>query len=135
DTFNGATTHLQGVTVVRNVADADNAKAAGEPNGGLGGGVQSSGAVTTAANSLIAGNDIGKTGLDADCSGSFVSLGGNLVTDASGCDGFTQPNDRTGVVLTPGKLADNGGPTETVALPAASLAHAIGFERAPADQR
>jgi RTX calcium-binding nonapeptide repeat (4 copies) len=136
DTFSGATTHLQGVTVVRNAADVDSAKAAGESNGGLGGGVQSSGGgVTTAANSVIAANSVGKTGLDPDCSGSFVSLGGNLVTDATGCDGFTQPNDRTGVLLTPGKLADNGGSTETVALPPASLAHAIGFACTPTDQR
>jgi Ca2+-binding RTX toxin-like protein len=136
DTFGGATTHLQSVTVVRNAADVDNAKAPQESNGGLGGGVQSSGGgVTTVANSLIAANSAGTTGLNPDCSGSFVSLGGNLITDATGCEGFTQPNDRSGVLLTPGKLAGNGGATETVALPPASLAHAIGFACPPTDQR
>ena len=61
--------------------------------------------VLTIKNSIIGGNAYG-----VNCVGSFTSLGLNLSDDSS-CSGFTQVDD---VKL--GRIADNGGPSETHAL-------------------
>jgi hypothetical protein len=68
-------------------------------------------------NSLVALN----VGQGADTSGNFVSLGGNLIGVTNGGTGFTAPGDLTGSSSAPidpqiGPLADNGGPTLTMAL-------------------
>jgi CSLREA domain-containing protein len=57
-----------------------------------------------------------------NCSGAATSQGFNL-TDGTGC-GFTQPTDQqsTNPMLDPVGLADNGGPTQTIALAPASPA-------------
>src|SRR5262249_17463114 len=56
-----------------------------------------------------------------DAQGSFQSTGYNLVSNADGSMGFTNPTDITGTSASPidpklDILQDNGGPTETVAL-------------------
>jgi hypothetical protein len=73
----------------------------------------------------------------ANCNGTVTSAGYNL-TDASGC-GLTQPTDQAGVdpKLSPAGLADNGGPTKTIALLEGSPAIDKGLSSAgeAADQR
>jgi len=56
-----------------------------------------------------------------DVSGSFVSGGYNLIGNGTGSTGFTTVGDRVGTAAAPidpllNPLADNGGPTQTVAL-------------------
>ena len=48
--------------------------------------------------------------------------GHNLLGDPSGCGGFTATGDLIGGALMLGKLAANGGPTNTVALQSGSRA-------------
>lgn len=67
-------------------------------------------------NTIVAGN--GPAG--GDCSGAITSAGHNL--DGDGSCGLTGPGDLTNVNPLLGPLADNGGPTETHALFAASPA-------------
>lgn len=52
----------------------------------------------------------------ADATGTFNSLGYNLVQNTAGSIGFTQPTDITGVNPLLDVYAPNGGPTETMAL-------------------
>ncbi len=65
-----------------------------------------------------------------NCLGAATSQGFNL-TDGTGC-GFDQPTDRlsTNPLLDPGGLADNGGPTPTIALTPASPAIDAGHSSA-----
>lgn len=78
------------------------------------------------ANSLVVGD-----GSDPNCRGrqdqvGFFSHGGNLSSDASPCQ-FGQASDQVGVGPTvAADLADNGGPTDTLALVEASPALAAG---------
>jgi hypothetical protein len=117
---------LKSVTVVRNVADSD-------LNGlGEGGGLYESSGNVIVRNSLIALNR-GTSATDNDCSGGFDSLGGNLLGTDDDCTGF----DATGDLVNPnprlGKLKQNDGPTETVALKKGSPA--IGRAVKPAPKR
>jgi len=83
-------------------------------SGNLGGGIQTAGTLTI-ANSLV----------DGDCSGDPVtSLGYNIESPGNTC-GFDRGTDQPGKTpeeLKLGDLADNGGPTETHALGAGSVA-------------
>ena len=76
------------------------------------------GAPATFKNTIVA-NPLGG---GPNCGGVATSLGFNLI-DSSGC-GFTQPTDQAGVdpLLDPAGLADNGGPSKTIALLAGSPA-------------
>lgn len=117
----GGTATLNAVTVARNHAGA------GE------GGVARFGGTVTVDNSLLALN----TALyGQDCSGTFVSGGHNILSTTDQCSGFTGPGDA--VVADPriGELANNGGPTQTIALKAGSpaIGHA-GNDAPPRDQR
>ena len=67
----------------------------------------------TIDNSLLARNTA-PTG--PDCSGTVTSGGHNLIGNVSGCSGFTGPGDIVRPNPRIGALADNGGPTKTVAL-------------------
>ena len=107
-----------------NVTVTDNTNATG-----AGGGVCSFGAVN-ARNSIIAGNH-GGAGREPDCSGFVVSKGNNLVGAVVGGSGFcnfqSSTGDQVGSAASPidpalDPLADNGGPTRTHALAAASPA-------------
>jgi CSLREA domain-containing protein len=102
---------LNDVTITGNEADSDNS--AGES----GGGISASGGPVTVGNSIIDGNTLGGAGTDQDCSGTFDSSGHNLVGLSDNCIGFTSAGDFGSLLpLKLGKLADNGGPTKTVAL-------------------
>lgn len=113
---------LNAVTIARNLADADGAA------GGEGGGlyrVPPFAEPVEVENSLIALNRLGN-GTPNDCSGiPFASLGHNLISAAGPsdvCKGFDQQGDRVRPDPRLGKLGDNGGPTETIALRKASPA-------------
>ena len=125
---------------------------AGNPNGtngaGAGGGIESSRSTIPGpvdpppppqvVNTLIAGNTANTIG--PDVSGPFDSKGSNVIGKIDGsATGFNGPGDVTGTG-TKGldtKLANNGGPTDTVALLAGSAAIDAGNNtKAPfADQR
>jgi CSLREA domain-containing protein len=82
---------------------------------GVGGGVDGAGGTVTIGNSIVAGNVAAPPNLN--CAGVLVDQGGNIEFAASSCPaGFLQANPKlTG-------LADNGGPTQTIALQAGSAA-------------
>lgn len=81
-------------------------------------------AFPTISNTIISGN----TGTSSpDCSGKLTSAGNNLLGNGSGCTGLT--NGTNGDMVAPaapganlGALADNGGPTMTMALLSGSKA-------------
>ena len=82
-----------------------------------GGGIYGSHAVTL-TNSILAGNT------PRNCSLAITDSGGNLADDAS-C-AFTQSSSKNGATgLNLGSLADNGGPTQTVALLPGSAARDV----------
>ena len=89
------------------------------------GGINNGGTFTI-SNSIIAGNMAAiQTGVDA--SGTFMSLGHNLLGKSDGATGFTAAGDQTGTVAAPLDpqllaLANNGGPTRTRALQSTSPA-------------
>ena len=89
-----------------------------------GGAINASGNVTLAGNVLDL-NDGTVTGVEAV--GAFTSLGGNIVVDGTGTTGIDHATDQVGTTTAPldikmGGLAGNGGPTDTIAPLAASLA-------------
>jgi hypothetical protein len=102
-----------------NCTVADNAAATG-------GGISSvPGTTLSLANTIVAGNSASST--DNDISGTINSLDYNLIQDTTGAtiNGATTHN-LTGVDPLLGPLADNGGPTETMALISGSPAIAAG---------
>ena len=115
---------LDHVTIVRNEANLE--AEAGVQRGGEGGGIYAAGLVSFSVhNSVVALNTVsrqvrGVPGfLPSDCTllfgNPFLSLGHNLIGDANGCTGFGA-TDLFGGKLRLGKLAENGGPTKTIAL-------------------
>jgi hypothetical protein len=82
---------------------------------GAGGGVDGAGGTVTIGNSIVAGNVAAPPSLN--CAGVLVDQGGNVEFAAASCPaGFLQANPKlTG-------LADNGGPTQTVAIQPGSAA-------------
>ena len=68
--------------------------------------------------SIVAQNGGAVGSMIVDVTGSFTSVGFNLVGTTNGSTGFTQPTDQTGIdpQLDPNGLQDNGGPTKTIAL-------------------
>ena len=113
------TVSLNGVTVARNVSNADDSV------GGAGGGLFRLAGAFSVRNSLIVLNN--QVSGDADeCSGLFDSLGNNLLTELVDCT-FGGPNDLVRPNPKVGALKANGGPTKTVALkggsPAIGKAH------------
>ena len=84
--------------------------------GGWGGGIYNSGTLKI-QNTIVANNQVSPNGKGPDCSGSFFSLGYNLVEIN---EGFTFTGDLTGnkIGVDPrlAALADNGGSTMTHAL-------------------
>ncbi|MGH2966887.1 MAG: choice-of-anchor Q domain-containing protein [Solirubrobacterales bacterium] len=127
--FCGATAKLNAVTIARNSA------------GGNGGGIYEEQGVINVRNSLIALNQAGPlVGPDCDRTdpGGVVSQGHNLIGDTTDCGGAfgSATHDITDVNPRIGKLADNGGPTKTIALRRHSKAinHA-GSDAPPRDQR
>jgi hypothetical protein len=78
---------------------------------GNGGGI---GCSSQLLNTLIANNSAAGSG--PDVSGSFTSLGHNLIGNATGGSGFGATGDLLNVNLQLGPLANNGGPTLTCPL-------------------
>lgn len=84
---------------------------------GIGGGVVDAGGTARLLNTIVALN----TGNSPDVWGAFSSLGHNLIGATDGSSGFPGAGDRVGSSGSPldpkvGPLADNGGPTFTLAL-------------------
>jgi hypothetical protein len=108
-----ASARLVAATVVRNSA-------------GQGGGLyQAAGDTLALQNSIVALNRAATAVSGPDCftaTARFPSQGHNLIGDPSGCGGFTAAGDLIGGPLNLGKLADNGGPTKTVAVQSGSRA-------------
>jgi hypothetical protein len=135
----GGIVNLNAVTVAYNRSDAD-----GDATG-KGGGlwVDPFASAFNVKNSLVARNSAGAAS-GPDCGTSinqFLSGGHNLIGSTSGCTGFGPPNS-TDIVNPPssrikiGTLANNGGPTKTIALKSGSRAinHA-GHDAPKRDQR
>ena len=111
---------------------------AGSNGTGKGGGIYHVDASTSqVGNTIIAGNTAPDGGPDAF--GPFTSIGSNLIGKADGSTGFTAPGDQAGTGnANLGPLADNGGPTDTMALLFGSSAIDAGNDAnapAPTDQR
>jgi hypothetical protein len=92
----------------------------GNSAGILGGGVYNSfsSGTSTLGNTIVAGNTASNSGHDAY--GTFTSLGHNLIGETDGSGGWVG-SDLTGSIASPlnpllGSLANNGGPTRTMAL-------------------
>ena len=115
-----STNSLNAVTIVRNLANADGIGT--ETGGGLHSGTFVGTSPTQVRNSLIALNEFREDGGGApvpnDCAGTnpFDSLGHNLLSTKSLCDGFDGPRDLVRKKPRIGRLKRNGGPTKTVAL-------------------
>ena len=97
--------------------------------GGVGGGIFHDGTTATLQNTIVAGNTA------VDCDGAVVSFDNNLDRDNT-CN-LVAPGDLPGVDPLLGPLANNGGSTQTHALPAGSPAIDAGDDGAApaADQR
>lgn len=129
---NAATLNIKHATISGNNAQAGNT---GVNQGGAnlpprlvaegtGGGIRVGPGGVTLENTIIAGNTaangLGDTtgaptpGPNVD--GAVISNGHNLVGNAAEATGFTGPGDQTGANPMLAPLADNGGPTETMAL-------------------
>ena len=137
-TNNAATVNMKHGTISLNNAQAGNTGVnqggANKPPRlvaeGAGGGIRVGPASVTLENTIIAGNTaangLGDTtgaptpGPNVD--GAVTSNGHNLLGVATDATGFTGTGDRTGANPMLGALADNGGPTQTMALTAGSPA-------------
>jgi CSLREA domain-containing protein len=114
---------LSNVTLAANTADSDG------DGIGDGGGLWLQGSVfAVVRNTLVSGND-SLAGSGPDCSGSYTTVGYNLIGRGEGCSGFTNDvgGDQVGTSADPidpllGPLSGNGGPTPTLALLAGSPA-------------
>lgn len=107
------------VTAGFNQSDADDA------GGGSGGGIyQASGTTFQLTDSVLASNGHGATGADNQCSGSFLGAG-NAINAVVGCSSFPIGPNTIPASQIASALADNGGPTKTMALTQGSAA--IGF--------
>ena len=106
-----------------NTTITNNAVTVPTSDGGLGGGGVMSLFGATAANTIIAGNQMNGSvaGPEADCRGNVISLAHSLTSVGGGCD-FATANDvvlSSAVVFTyvlEPALGDHGGPTRTHAL-------------------
>ncbi|MGB2874394.1 MAG: CSLREA domain-containing protein [Gaiellaceae bacterium] len=91
----------------------------------------------TAQNTIVAHNvaylNDQSAAAESNCGVSPTSLGNNL-SDTAAC-GFTQATDHQGAPVLLAPLADNGGPTDTEALPAGSPAVDAGAGCPATDQR
>jgi CSLREA domain-containing protein len=125
------TVNLNNVTIVNNLADSD-----GNGNGDGGGIYLRENGTVYLRNTILAGN-AGPNGV-SECSGTLTSKGHNLIEKTGNCIiiGSTTGN-LVGVDPNLGPLADNGGPTQSMALLPGSPAIDAGDNTAcpSADQR
>lgn len=124
---------LNNVTVTGNASGIGGDGAAPGSGGGI---AHGSGGTLNVGNSLIAGNEVGSGGTGMDCDGTIASAGFNLLGIGTACT-FTGTDgvngDDVGTLAAPlnpffdpAGLADNGGPTQTIAIQAASPAKDTG---------
>lgn len=135
---NAATVNIKHATISGNSAQAGNTGVnqggANKPPRlaaeGAGGGIRVGPSTVTLENTIIAGNTAANGAGDTtgapvpgpNVDGSVTSNGHNLLGTATDATGFTGPGDQTGADPLLAPLADNGGPTETMALTAGSPA-------------
>lgn len=116
---NGGSITVNNATIDANTADTD------KNGSGDGGGIfQATSGTFTLSNTIISGNiDLSPSTKVLDCAGSINSLGNNLIQNVSGCTltGTTTSNI-TGVDPQLGPPQNNGGPTNTQAIPGTSPA-------------
>lgn len=149
---NAATVNLKHATISQNQAQAGdsgvNQGGANKPPRpaaeGAGGGIRVGPSGVTLENTIVAGNTAangvgdnnGAPTPGPDVDGAINSNGHNLLGDATDAGGFNGTGDQTGAnpLLMP--LADNGGPTETMALsPGSPAIDAGAASGAASDQR
>ncbi len=145
--YNGSSLFLTNVTISSNLANSNGAGLHNTANGsatvnhatiaqntaiGVGGGIYNEGTATV-KNTIVSGNG---TRVGNNCSGAITSAGNNIFYPG-GC-GPTLPSDITDADPLLENLADNGGPTKTMALLAGSPAIDKGSDDCPppaTDQR
>ncbi|HEY2932073.1 MAG TPA: choice-of-anchor Q domain-containing protein, partial [Acidobacteriota bacterium] len=131
-TNNGATVNIKHGTLSLNNAQAGNSgvnqgganKPARLVAEGTGGGIRVGPASVTLENTIIAGNTAANGAGDTtgaptpgpNVDGAVTSNGHNLLGIATDATGFTGTGDQTGANPMLAALADNGGPTQTMAL-------------------
>jgi CSLREA domain-containing protein/uncharacterized repeat protein (TIGR01451 family) len=125
DDAGGAIYNNNGTVSLTNVTIANNTVSGGSVSN-QGGGIFTTGGSANLLNTIISGNS-GSTG--PDLFGSFTSQGHNFIGKGDGSTGLTNGvnGDQVGSVAAPidpllGPLANNGGPTQTMALLAGSTA-------------
>lgn len=122
---------LEGVTISGNTAQ--NAAGGGIRNDGTlrlindtiafnrslttGAGISRNLGTVNIGNTIVSNNRLTNTALN-DVAGTFVSLGGNIVLTPGAAVGFNQPSDQLNTNANLQPLGNNGGPTQTHALPA-----------------
>ncbi len=122
---------LDAVTLAGNAARASLLPAV---VGGVGGNVAADAGELSIRSSVITDGE-GAEGAE-DCAAPLRSLGGNVSAAAASECGLDAAGDQAGVALDLPALADNGGPTETIALPEGNPAIGVGDCAAAAtDQR
>ena len=94
---------------------------AGPSGGGNGGGIERTSGTLTMRNSIVADNT-NSSAASPDCSGTIISGGYNHVENLTGCAMALGAGDVAGSDPNLLPLGDNGGPTETQALPSSSAA-------------
>ena len=114
--YTEASLTIKNSTIVQNTADNNG------NDDGNGGGIYRDGGTTTLTNTILANNvDNSAVTKHADCSGAVTSDGYNLIEDTTGCSiGGSLTGNVTGSDPGLGALQDNGGPTDTHALPSTS---------------
>ena len=135
----GGTLTIDASTITQNTADDD------DTEDGQGGGLAAVGATTSMRASILAANDDATTlpFSHDDCTGTFTSLGFNVIGSDTVCTIDDQmASDTVGDIVTPvdpmiEPLHHNGGPTQTHALDPASpaLDREVGATCGGADQR
>ncbi len=93
-------------------------------SGGTGGGLYSQFGTATLYNTIVASNTAGASNKASDAAGSLALTSANNLFGTGGSAGLSTFNSNQINVATPdlGPLANNGGPTETIALLTGSLA-------------
>jgi HYR domain len=151
-TNTAATLNIKHSTISGNIAQAGNsgvnqAGATLPPRPvaeGTGGGIRVGPGTVTLENTIIAGNGAANGAGDgssaptpgADVDGTITSNGHNLLDSPGEAVGFTGPDDQVGVNAMLHALANNGGPTKTMALSPTSPAIDAGIAAgATTDQR
>lgn len=126
----GGSLNANHTTVAYNAADSDGS------GGGNGGGIyQSTAGSFNIEESLVKENGVGNSGEGPSCAGEFLFKGVITPQGGSSCS-FTGGSVIQGeVTANIGNLADNGGPTQTIAILPASLANAWSDDCPAKDQR